>query len=430
MLPLSSYTYPSHAWNTTSWIDHCMTTKAGHECINEIEILYNFVTSDHKPMRISVNYENIHEKININLKNSYNIQWSSANKDSLHAYKLEIRTELKKIKLPMNLLYCKDINCESTNCRTDIDYLCKSIINSLSNAAKKVFEQRVKTPECSYAVTGWNEYVAEAHTNARKAYKYWHDAGKPRGGSIAETMRKSRSIFKYALRFCKRNNNINRNDFGKEIKKIQNCTKSLSASINGITGDDNITELWKNHYKNIFSSVLSDNMNATYRNSLSDDDKFSFTCAEVTKTVDSFTAGKAADHSGISAAHLKNSDDTILVFLTLLLNASLRHGYIPNILMDSVITPILKDKNGNISDTSNYIPITVASTISKVLEKLLLNIINKHVNTKSNQFGFKSRHGTEICNFVLKETIRHYNNLSSSDFTCFLDASTAFDVHF
>ena len=266
---------------------------------------------------VFLNYENIHEKININLKNSYNIQWSSANKDSLHAYKLEIRTELKKIKLPMNLLYCKDINCESTNCRTDIDYLCKSIINSLSNAAKKVFEQRVKTPECSYAVTGWNEYVAEAHTNARKAYKYWHDAGKPRGGSIAETMRKSRSIFKYALRFCKRNNikqaNIlankllskNRNDFWKEIKKIQNCTKSLSASINGITGDDNITELWKNHYKNIFSSVPSDNMNATYLNSLSDDDKFSFTCAEVTKAVDSFTAGKAADHSGISAATLE-----------------------------------------------------------------------------------------------------------------------------
>ena len=68
MLPLSSYTYTSHAWNTTTWIDHCVTTKAGHECINEIDILYNFVTSDHKPMRISVNYSNIKEKININTK--------------------------------------------------------------------------------------------------------------------------------------------------------------------------------------------------------------------------------------------------------------------------------------------------------------------------------------------------------------------------
>ena len=107
---------------------------------------------------------------------------------------------------------------------------------------------------------------------------------------------------------------------GKKLKKIQNCTKSLSASINGITGDDSITELWKNHYTNIFSSVPSDNMNATYLNSLSDEDKFSFTCAEDTKAVDSLTAGKAAGHSGISAEHLKNSDNTILDFLTLLLN--------------------------------------------------------------------------------------------------------------
>ena len=61
----------------------------------------------------------------------------------------------------------------------------------------------------------------------------------------------------------------------------------------------------------------------------------------------------------------------------------------------------------------------MASTISKVLEKLLLNIMNKHVNTKSNQFGFKSRHGTDICNFVLKETIRHYNNLGTSVLTYF-----------
>ena len=49
------------------------------------------------------------------------------------------------------------------------------------------------------------------------------------------------------------------------------------------------------------------------------------------------------------------------------------------------------------------------------------------LDTCSNQFGFKKKHSTDQCVFVLKELIDSYRMLNGSVFTCFLDASKAFD---
>ena len=47
--------------------------------------------------------------------------------------------------------------------------------------------------------------------------------------------------------------------------------------------------------------------------------------------------------------------------------------------------------------------------------------------TNPNQFGFKRKHGTDQCIYVLKEIIDLYRKLNGSVFVCFLDASKAFD---
>ena len=47
--------------------------------------------------------------------------------------------------------------------------------------------------------------------------------------------------------------------------------------------------------------------------------------------------------------------------------------------------------------------------------------------TNPNHFGFKRKHGTDQCIYVLKEIIDLYRKLNGSVFVCFLDASKAFD---
>ena len=65
--------------------------------------------------------------------------------------------------------------------------------------------------------------------------------------------------------------------------------------------------------------------------------------------------------------------------------------------------------------------------ISKLVEVIMLDRIEMYMNTNPNQFGFKRKHGTDQCIYVLKEIIDLYRRLNGSVFVCFLDASKAYD---
>ena len=75
----------------------------------------------------------------------------------------------------------------------------------------------------------------------------------------------------------------------------------------------------------------------------------------------------------------------------------------------------------------NYRPIALASILSKVLEKILLHRLELYVSIADNQFGFKRKHGTDMCIYALKDIISNYRNHNSTMFLCFIDASRAFD---
>jgi len=71
-----------------------------------------------------------------------------------------------------------------------------------------------------------------------------------------------------------------------------------------------------------------------------------------------------------------------------------------------VICLVVKDKNGDISATSNYRPIALTTIFSKVLEHLLLNRISDYLHTSDNQFGFKQGHSTLMPILPLKEVLQ------------------------
>ena len=95
--------------------------------------------------------------------------------------------------------------------------------------------------------------------------------------------------------------------------------------------------------------------------------------------------------------------------------------------MDTILTPIIKDKKGNISSKDNYRPIAVTSVISKVLESVILDRYKMCFITCDSQFGFKNEHSIDLCTFTLKHVINYYHEMSSPVFVCYLDASKAFD---
>ena len=75
---------------------------------------------------------------------------------------------------------------------------------------------------------------------------------------------------------------------------------------------------------------------------------------------------------------------------------------------ESVIVPLIKDKNKRVNDKRNYRPICLSKMCSKIIEVVLFNRIITFLQSSSNQFGFKPKHGTELCVFAFKELLRFY----------------------
>ena len=86
----------------------------------------------------------------------------------------------------------------------------------------------------------------------------------------------------------------------------------------------------------------------------------------------------------------------------------LTHGYLPDGLMRTIIIPLIKNKTGDICDTNNYRPIAQVTAISNILEIVILDRIECCIDTSFNQFGFKSKHDTDMCVYSLKNVIAYY----------------------
>ena len=152
-----------------------------------------------------------------------------------------------------------------------------------------------------------------------------------------------------------------------------------------------------------------------------------FTSSEIASIVKDLKNGKACGKDGLQAEHLKYASSKVAVLLTLLFNSMVLHGHLSQNLMETTLIPILKDKKGDISSKDNYRPIAITSVISKLFEAVILYRYQDCLQTTDNQFGFKSKHSTDMCIFTMKHVVDYYTSMSSPVFLCYLDASKAFD---
>ena len=179
-----------------------------------------------------------------------------------------------------------------------------------------------------------------------------------------------------------------------------------------IVGNKNITHLWQEHFSTLLNSVYNT-------------DSKEFVSEHIEHGLSKL--GKAAGIDGLSAEHFVCAHTKISVHLSLLFTAILTHGHMPSDLMKTAIVPILKNRQGDTSDKNNYRPIAIVTAMSKILELCIMKLIESHLVTSDNQFGFKRQHGTDLCIFTVKSVIKYYNLCNSPVFTCFLDASKAYD---
>ena len=137
--------------------------------------------------------------------------------------------------------------------------------------------------------------------------------------------------------------------------------------------------------------------------------------------------GKSSDEDGVVVEHLHHAPVNFLSRVALLFNRMLKHSFVPQQFQRGYMIPLIKDQQGNHSDTNNYRGITISPIISKVFEHVLKNKFSQHLTTSAYQFGFKRNSSTVHALHCFRETVDYYVSNDSRVFSTFLDASKAFD---
>ena len=86
-----------------------------------------------------------------------------------------------------------------------------------------------------------------------------------------------------------------------------------------------------------------------------------------------------------------------------------------------------QNKTGDTSDKNNYRPIAIVTAASKLFEICILKVLDAYLITHDHQFGFKSKHSTDMCIFTVESVIKCYTEQNTAVYTCLLDARKAFD---
>ena len=154
------------------------------------------------------------------------------------------------------------------------------------------------------------------------------------------------------------------------------------------------------------------------------------TTSQVSEFINNLDPSKATGLDGVVPRIPKLACDVLSPSIALLINKSLQTGQFPNKLKMAKLFPIFK--SGNKTDPSNYRPISILPTLSKISEKHvnkhLMSYLNKYKLIHECQSGFRHKHS---CQTALVKLIDQWMNcIDHGDLvgTMFIDFRKAFDM--
>lgn len=150
---------------------------------------------------------------------------------------------------------------------------------------------------------------------------------------------------------------------------------------------------------------------------------------DVINTFKSLNLKKTEDLWGTSVQVIHHIIDLIAPYLALIYNCCIAEGVFPNLMKLSKVIPLFK--SGDLSDLTNFRPISVLPVLSKVFEKLMLKDLLGHFNRNKllscKQFGFTRGRSTTDAASVLVKYIYESWEESCDAIGIFCDLSKAFD---
>ena len=450
----AAFTYHHETLGHKKFNDHFIVSKSVLE--GNIAIDHNILDdgdnlSDHLPITMTISIPLRQGSINQNPPTVQpTLKWDKLSPDDLVQYTNRLCRGVSAVPLPSAVMSCRrKCGCRSEACFKSMQIEYDNITGAILKASASLPRQKPGMEK-----DWWTSELTEIRNKSIEINNLWASQGCPRHGPTHAERLRVRADYKRALRAAKRapkqaawdrmHNALveNKTDsFWKNWRRLYSKNKStLAPVVNGCTTEEEITSTFKTAFQNnskpnneerveSLNKKFEEKYEAFCRSHEEDCNcnPFSISLSNVMDAICGMKSGKSADEEGISAEHLHHAPLNLFIRLTCLFNFMLNHSFVPKQFRFGCLIPIIKDNQGNKSDTNNYRGITISPIPSKLFEHCLKIVFCDYLTTSPHQYGFKKKSSTVHALYCLRETVSYYVNNGSRVFCSFLDASKAFD---
>lgn len=437
------FTYESKINGVRSTLDHMFVSQNMYDQVRDVYVSFNVANdSDHYPLHVYFD-------IDIGVKSHPRSRppkqlWARTTEACRSLYAQDLEIALAEIDVPLNAIECRQMSCNNPEHRVLLQEYHDAVVDCCIRASSCV----PKSSCSSRIVPGWNRFVKPFLEKALFWHSLWILNGRPQYGVVADVRRSTRARYHKEVKRVKAMESIMRStrmadrfaacqvrEFWNDVARTKGGASELPSSVGDAVGDAAVAELFRDNYSTLYKSVAYDpvkleNCMDEVSNRIENHNEctaHSVLSGDVVAAVNKLKRNKHDGNRGLYTDHLKNAPRILSVHLGHLFNSCLVHGFSPTAFGESVLVPIPKSKLKSRNDLSNYRSIALSSILNKVLDKIFIEKCKAGFSTSHYQFGFKQRHSTAQCSFVVNEVVQHYVNSGSTVYACLLDASKAFD---
>ena len=180
------------------------------------------------------------------------VSWAKATEDDLSGYRNLLNHALHDIHLPTCAFLCSDMNCSSVLHFQQINKFPVDLTDACLSAAETAIPHTCRRQD-NGRIAGWSEHVQPLREESLFWHKMWLDCGRPRAGAVADSMRRTRAAYHYAIRKVKRDEETiisekaanamlcnNTRNFWKKIERIRSSRSFNSRTVDNETEPINI----------------------------------------------------------------------------------------------------------------------------------------------------------------------------------------------
>ena len=325
-----------------------------------------------------------------------------------------------------------------------MDVYVNDVLKIMDSCVEAISEGKRSNIGRAKVVPGWTDVVKPFKDEALFWNAVWTSAGKPINNSLHKIMKKSRNVYHYAIRKCKRaTENIKKekllnscftgkNNIFDELRRMRQVKKNPPTCIDG---NPDPAKRFSEVYSKLYSSTddtqeireIYNSVNARIGDqSVNVVDRI--TAEVISDVVKQVKTRKTDPVFSFNSDCIKRGPTSLFQHIANMIKSFLTHGYVSNHLLAATIIPLIKDKLGDIESSDNYRSIALSSIILKVFDWVVITLFGQNLGLDELQFSYQRNCSTTMCTWLVIESLAHFSRNHSDVFGCFMDMKKAFDM--